>query len=510
MFFIPQRAGKLLIFMISILFLVGCYRPVARYEPWQVPKSDSVEVIVPTKGIVNSPMPTTTLPRPETTPTPNAPKLLPTLRTESIEYIVQSGDTLARIALSHQVSVAQILAINEIENPNLIEVGQVFIIPPASTNAQATGFKIIPDTELVLGPSTIGFDIEEAAEQAGGYLATYSEVMDEGVFTGIQIVQRVANEYSVNPRVLLALLEYRSRWLSLSEPDSKTLEYPIGFADPYRKGLYNQLGWAANQLNRGFYLWQDNALAVWTLADGTVLRIDPTINAGTAGVQYFLSLLYDHVGWDLAVSENGLSSTYQRLFGYAFDYIFEPLIPDNLQQPNLILPFTPGDIWSYTSGPHGGWNDGSAWAALDFAPPGEALGCFPSVSYVTASADGVIVRSALGAVVQELDGDGHEQTGWTILYMHIGSEGRVDVGTYVKAGDVIGHPSCEGGFSSGTHLHIARRYNGVWISAIGDSPFEMDGWLSSGDGIEYDGYLVKNGQTLTAWNGRTSFNQISR
>ena len=53
------------------------------------------------------------------------------------------------------------------------------------------------------------------------------------------------------------------------------------------------------------------------------------------------------------------------------------MIPEGLTQPELQLPFEVGDVWSYTSGPHGGWDSGSAWAALDFAPPGEALGCFP-------------------------------------------------------------------------------------------------------------------------------------
>jgi hypothetical protein len=32
-------------------------------------------------------------------------------------------------------------------------------------------------------------------------------------------------------------------------------------------------------------------------------------------------------------------------------------------------------MWSFTGGPHGGWDSGSAWSALDFAPPGEGAGC---------------------------------------------------------------------------------------------------------------------------------------
>jgi hypothetical protein len=38
----------------------------------------------------------------------------------------------------------------------------------------------------------------------------------------------------------------------------------------------------------------------------------------------------------------------------------------------------------------------------------------------------------------------------------------------------------------------------------------MDGWVSLGSGVEYDGYLTKGNQTLEAWNGRTSLNAIER
>jgi murein DD-endopeptidase MepM/ murein hydrolase activator NlpD len=89
--------------------------------------------------------------------------------------------------------------------------------------------------------------------------------------------------------------------------------------------------------------------------------------------------------------------------------------------------------------------------------------------WVTAVADGYIVRAGDGSVVQDLDNDGYEQTGWTVLYMHIDSNERVEAGAYVYAGDRIGHPSCEGGISNATHLHIARRYNGEWIPADGNS-----------------------------------------
>jgi hypothetical protein len=94
--------------------------------------------------------------------------------------------------------------------------------------------------------------------------------------------------------------------------------------------------------------------------------------------------------------------------------------------------------------------------------------------------------------------------------MHIESRDRVEAGAYVTAGDLIGHPSCEGGVSNGTHIHLARKYNGEWIAADGPLPFNLDGWISSGTGNEYDGFFTRGSEQVEAWDGVNELNQISR
>jgi len=138
------------------------------------------------------------------------------------------------------------------------------------------------------------------------------------------------------------------------------------------------------------------------------------------------------------------------------------------------------------------------------------MGCVLNDAWVTAVASGTVVHSDTGVVILDLDGDGHVQTGWSVLYLHIDSEARVKAGVALEAGDRIGHPSCEGGLSNGTHLHVARRYNGMWISADGKLPFSMDGWASSGTGSEYDGFLSRNNEVIEAYNGQNDENQIQR
>ena len=93
----------------------------------------------------------------------------------------------------------------------------------------------------------------------------------------------------------------------------------------------------------------------------------------------------------------------------------------------------------------------------------------------------------------DLDGDGHEETGWVLFHLHVASEGRVPVGTHLNQGDYIGHPSCEGGYSESMHLHFARKYNGEWIAADGPWPLVLSGWVAGGPG-DYEGTLTKEGE----------------
>jgi len=464
----------------------------------------------PTRASITVPLPKRGSGLSFTSPTPDSPHPLPPPRAYVDQYVVQPGDTLGSIAQAYGIPLEALMQANGLNESSLLTVGMVLNIPPVSTDAAiGTAFKTIPDSELIYGPASIAFDLDAYLKSRNGYLSNYVQEINGEYLSSAQIITRVAQNYSVNPRLLVALLEYRSGWVT--NPIPENIDYPLGNYEPYYSGLYRQVAWAADNLNRGYYLWRINGLATLSLSDGTYVPMNPNINAGTAGVQYFLSKFNDRLTWDQDVSSLGLFTTYFQLFGYPFDYDIASLIPPNLIQPPMRLPFADGATWSFTGGPHGGWDSGSAWAALDFAPPGEAGGCVISDAWVVAVADGYIVRAEDGAVVEDLDNDGYEQTGWNVLYMHIASQDRVPAGTYVYAGEPIGHPSCEGGISNATHLHLARKYNGEWIPADGNVPFVLDGWVSSGDGVEYNGYLTRGTIILSAEEGvLEGINQISR
>lgn len=503
--------------------VLACTKEAPTAEPWNPSNQGLMTTpcpagVQPSGGCLITPTPTTAwYIRPTRnpdeaiqTPTPDSARVVPTLRLEPDQYTIQSGDTLGSIGAHYGVSWEVIAQANQITDENTVSVGTELLIPAPTPSGKAPDFKIIPDSELPYSPVSLTFDMESFLKARAGYLTTYTEEVDETDLTGIQIVQRVAMEYSVNPRLLLTVLEYTSGWVNSASIDDLHKTYPIGYINERYQGLYRQLSFAADKLNQGFYLWKANAVGAWLLTDGAMVPVDPTINAGTAGVQEFASYLYNQTDWEKAVSSDGIFNTYSVLFGYPFDQGIEPYPPADMSQPAMILPFEAGFDWAFTGGPHGGWGEGSGWAALDFAPPGEPRGCVLSEDWATAVADGLVVYSQDGVVIEDLDKDGYAQTGWSVLYLHIDKQDRVKVGMELVAGDRIGHPSCEGGVSNGTHLHLARRFNGMWVSADGNTPFNLDGWISSGAGMEYDGYLTREGVSIEAFDGVREENKIHR
>ena len=525
-----ERLRLLLIWLCAVCITAACTRPVPRQRPegseavGQTGSSQSsAPVAIPTRSHAAALRATPTpvaFPSPAYpgtytgTPTPNPTPVGYSIGRGVESYVVQSGETLSLIAALFGCTVEEIVAANGLADADSIFAGQTLIIPVAATQA-GPALKLIPDSELVYGPAYIHFDLEGFVTQQGGYLAGYAEQVEGRLLTGAEILQLVSQRFSVGPRVLLTVLELQSGWVTQPQPAAGTLVYPLGHAQAYCEGLFQQLSWAALRLNEGYYGWKRGDRTAVHLADGTRAAIAPELNPGTAGVQNCLAEL--SASWDewLALSgPDGFLAAYERFFGNPFIYTIDPLVPPDLRQPELRLPWEAGHTWYFTGGPHGGWGEGSGRAALDFVPGDEFLGCAPSSEWVTAAAPGRVLRSENGEVVMDLDGDGFEQSGGVLLYLHIYADGRVEAGTTLQRGQRIGHPSCEGGFADATHLHFARRYNGEWISASsGPLPMVLSGWMAHEGEMPYEGTLTRGHEVRVAcecweddFNGLTSDN----
>ena len=445
--------------------------------------------------------PTVTL----TAPPADAPLETPNPSSEGktpILYYAQAGDTLPALSARFDVWPEVITSPKEIPLISLINPNQLLIIPQRFSEDETTSKEILlPDSEIVFSPSAIDFDVKSYVEEAGGYLNEYREWRVGGWYTGIEIIETVAIENSINPRLLLAMLEYESNWVTGQPANLAQTDYPMGWNDFHAKGLYRQLSWAVQQLSIGYYGWRAGLVTDLQFTNNTSIRIAPELNAGTVAVQYMMAQLYDDREWVGALYDpESLPALYEKMFGnpWARALSVEPLLPTYLVQPEMELPFQPNIRWSMTGGPHSAWGPDGALAALDFAPASLEHGCVESSRWITAAASGLVVRSNQGVVMVDLDGDGHEQTGWALLYMHVATKDRVPVGTWLSTGDKIGHPSCEGGVSNGTHLHFARKYNGEWVLADGPLPFVLTGWQAHAGDIPYAGFLTRENYVVTA------------
>jgi LasA protease len=445
-------------------------------------------------------------PTPFDTPTPDPTRVVDDAGTEL--YIVQDGDTFSGIAGEFGTTPEEIAQTNGLTTLSMIHPGDPLNVP-LKIDRVGPSTKLIPDSEVVYGPGTIDFDIAAFVDRTDGYLKKYTEKVDGVTLTGAQIVQRVAEQFSVNPRLLLALLEYRSGWLTNKTPNADQQAYPLGYRNVGYQGLYLQLGHAANRLNDGYYGWKSRGARTVRFQDYARARVASGLNAGTVGLQTMLAANRTYDQWLKEAAPDGFMKTYRQWFGEPQKYAVS-VLPADLQQPQFTLPWAMGETWYFSGGPHGGWGSGSGWAAIDFVPDAVDIGCLMSDRWVTAIADGKVIRSETGEVVVDLDNDGIEQTGWTILYMHVAEEDRVAAGTQVKTGDRIGHPSCEGGVSNGTHVHVARRYNGEWIPAGGIIPFVLDGWQVSSEATEYDGRLAKSADVKVACECREEKNSVTK
>ena len=431
---------------------------------------------------------------PTLTPLPQRPQYDPG---ELVDYLAQTGDTLPALAAHFNTTSDEIRSANPQipADATTMPPGMPMKIPIYYQSFWGTPFKSLPDSQYVNGPAVIGFDTAAFVSSQPGWLKDFVGYIGGANRSGAGMVDYVALNYSISPRILLAILEYQTG--ALSQPTEPGGSYPLGQADYNYAGVYLQLVWAADVLNNGYYGWRTGQLTSFDHPDGRTERPDPWQNAASVALQYYFSRHLSQQNYDRAVGPDGLARVYRNLFGDPW-LNDRPHIPVSLQQPPLTFPFLPGKAWALTGGPHSGWGTLLPWAALDFAPPSAVSGCVPSSQQVTDMAAGIVVRSETGVVVEDLDGDRDERTGWDLLYLHVATIGRVPVGTVLKKGDQIGFPSCEGGEATGTHVHIVRKYNGEWIPADGPLAFNLDGWIAHNGPVHYLGTLTRGTRIITA------------
>jgi len=414
---------------------------------------------------------------------------------ELVDYTAQSGDTLPALAARFNTTEDQIRAANPQipQSATTMPPGFPMQIPIYYLPLWGTPFQSLPDSLFINGPAQVGFDLEAFIQSQPGWLKNFTEPTQEGRKNAADIILLVAKNFSVSPQLLAALLDYQSG--AFSQPEPPADGYFLGYRSAAYRGLYLQLVWAANTLNNGYYGWRGGSLTEWKHPDGRLNRPDPWQNAASVALQYYFSQLLPTPTYDEAVGPQGFSALYRALYGDPWQ--IPPHLPVSLEQPPLALPFEPGVAWNFTGGPHTGWGKGEPLAAIDFAPAGVS-GCATASQWALSMSPGTVVRSEADGLAVDMDNDGDERTGWVIFYLHLALSDRPALGQQVQTGTRLGHPSCEGGESTGTHIHLARKYNGEWMLAAGPLGFNLEGWLAHNGPRAYQGFLTRFSRTVVA------------
>jgi LysM repeat protein len=86
----------------------------------------------------------------ETAPTASPSRAATPTPAKPVTYTVQAGDTLSAIAQEHDVSLEALTAANDLANPDVLQIGQVLIIPEVDSTASPS--LALTETST-LGPS---------------------------------------------------------------------------------------------------------------------------------------------------------------------------------------------------------------------------------------------------------------------------------------------------------------------------------------------------------------------
>lgn len=437
------------------------------------------------------------------------PKYMPG---ELVEYTAMDGDTLPALAARFNTTEKEIRDANPVlpDHTTTLPQGLPMQIPIYYRIGWGSSYKILADAQFVNGPADKGFSARSYTDRQPGWFKYYTTYSDNRNLRGGELVDYISEVYSISAKLLLAVLQYMTD--ALNDPvfqndfnNRSVLGMP---GDRYRtlSGQFNQL---AEFFNDHYYSYKAGNFSEYELKDGSLIRVDPWLNACSAALQAYFAHVLSAEDYYIAIGPNGFVKTYKEMFGdFPAVEDYPAHLPGSLEQIELRLPFNDGEAWTYTGGPHTAWGSMHPYAAIDFAPPAQEHGCFVSYSDVIAPHSGTIVRKGTGMAMLDMDDDGDERTGWVLLFLHLKTESIPPLGTYVEMGDTLGHPSCDGGTSSGTHVHIARKYNGEWIEAGGIIPLNMDNWITENGEVKYEGIMRRYSSYVIASTSSEYFSRI--
>ena len=386
---------------------------------------------------------------------------------ELVAYTAQSGDNLPSLAGRFNTSELAIRKANPIipANATTLPQGLPMQIPIYYTPFWGSDFKIIPNSAFVFSATPEYSEFESLILGKDGYSELFRQLTGQEGLS--EIFWQACLQASIDPRLLLSLIGYGFEPNSGLQSASSALLESIS-----RQNMTLMQCWL-ELLNAGYYGFETGRMLELELSDGTIERLDPWQNAGSAALHYFFSQMLETTNdYQQAVAPDGFAATYQKLFGDPWDSELE-VLPGSLDWISAGLPINPQGGWQaapipeslLTSMPVSGMMAGFH-ASIQDSRDKEAYG------KVYACIGGTITRMEASQLVVSQIGM-QENQGWSLVYYGLSVKPGLKVGDKVEIGESIGHVDASAWNAS---FWLARKYNGEWVPAGAIIPFKLGGW----------------------------------
>ncbi len=327
--------------------------------------------------------------------------------------------------------------------------------------------------------------LKEVRFQVGGRSHSFAEVL---------VSQ--SSLYSINPKILLALIEQQSALLSTAQPGQEQMTWAMGFDGDggSRAGLYNQVRWAAIALRHGMrdYAlgWQAGELPHLIFADSS--RQPVALDTGLAESAIARVLARTTTPDQLAARLNSFRTVYTDLFSDPryppedWPPLARPFLTSPMERPFRVTSFfdhntpllhqngaltsfwgTTEELLSYDG--HTGWD----YAMM---PPDAVLAAAEGTVIFAGNSDDGCRTPARAVIIDH--GNGYRTLYWHLHEIHVEQGATIAAGTQVG---VAGATGC----AFGPHLHFQVQYLGRDVDPYGWCGDQPSPWADNPAGQQH-------------------------
>ncbi|MCU7819219.1 MAG: M23 family metallopeptidase [gamma proteobacterium symbiont of Lucinoma myriamae] len=280
----------------------------------------------------------------------------------------------------------------------------------------------------------LSFDIQSYLENNAPHLAQYSET-----------ISHWSGRSSISPKIIITLIEMNTSLVSTIQWDETVLQDPLGDLSS-ETGFSEQIRDVASRLSQFYYQNIEQQSPAQLALAHVLVKQD--------GVVQYESADFSNVYYQLFPQP--LIKASEQIADYpSAASVANP--PVNLLQ----FPFPVGESWA-AGGTHSDTGGGPPFSSMDFWKVYQNWGENTSNYWVSASTGGRVIKHS-SCSVEVID-----DSGWSSSYYHLDNV-RVTTGQRVTRNtplanyaNNIGQALCNGGGSSGPHIHFSIKNNGEY------------------------------------------------